>query len=473
MEKSKEYVKNTAILFIGKFATQFISVILLPLYTYFLDTTDYGIVDLLQTYITLFMPIFLLRIDYAVFRFLIDTRNNKNEKEKVITNVILTLIIEILIFIFLAIILKNYISLKYYNLVVINIVTLMISNTLLQTLRGDGKVKDYSISCIITALTTLIFNVFFIVEFNLGAKSLLISSIIANLLCTLYILVKNRIIQNIKLKLFDKAIIENILKYSIPLIPNALSWWIVNVSDRTIIVYFLNAAANGIYTVSCKFANILNSIFSIFSMSWQEAASLHIDDDDGEEFISNMINKIFMLFATIVLGIIVCIPLVFNIVIGEEYKEAYNYIPIVLLGNLFSILTSLIGGIYVAKKMTKEISKTTILSAIINIILNVAFIKNIGLYAASISTVIAYLSMSIYRCIDVQRYLKVKLEYKKIVFYFLIFTLSVIVYYINNLYLNIMNFVIVLIYGIIINKELLLSGQKIIEEKILKRGRVK
>ena len=53
MSKKKDFIKNTLILFIGKFATQFTSFLLLPLYTHYLLTDDYGWVDFLQTYITL------------------------------------------------------------------------------------------------------------------------------------------------------------------------------------------------------------------------------------------------------------------------------------------------------------------------------------------------------------------------------------------------------------------------------------
>ena len=71
MSKNKEYVKNTLILFIGKFATQFVSFLLLPLFTHYLITEDFGWVDLLQSYISLLVPVLTLRLDSSLFRFLI------------------------------------------------------------------------------------------------------------------------------------------------------------------------------------------------------------------------------------------------------------------------------------------------------------------------------------------------------------------------------------------------------------------
>ena len=113
--------------------------------------------------------------------------------------------------------------------------------------------------------------------------------------------------------------IKQLLKYSIPMIPDYLSGWIINVSDRTIISIILGTAMNGIYTVSCKFSNILNSIFSIVNMSWQETASIHIKDNDRDNFFSSMMNNMVKIFSTIGIMMLVCIPLAFNIIIGKSY----------------------------------------------------------------------------------------------------------------------------------------------------------
>ena len=82
MEREKKLIKNTIIVAIGQICTKFISFFLLPLYTALLSTKEYGIVDLLNTYISLLLPIIFLQIDQAIFRLLIDTRKNEDSKDK-------------------------------------------------------------------------------------------------------------------------------------------------------------------------------------------------------------------------------------------------------------------------------------------------------------------------------------------------------------------------------------------------------
>lgn len=466
MSRNKEFVKNTMILFIGKFATQFSSFLLLPLFTHYLLTDDYGWVDLLQSYIMLFVPILTLRIDSSLFRFLIDKRNDEYEKKKIISSgMFLTVIISVLIFI-ICLILQPIIKIKYLFLSIINIVILMLSSVLLQVIRGLGENTVYSISSTIAGGINLVINIFLIICLGFQGDSILIASSIANISVIVYIMKATKIFKYFEYKEITKKQIKELLKYSLPMIPNSLSWWIVNVSDRTIISIFLGSTFNGIYTVACKFSNLLNSIFSIFNISWQETASLHIEDEDRNIFFSSIINKIFYLFASISLILNALIPILYDWIIGESYLNAYNYIPILLYANLWNIMISLLGGIYIALKKTREIAITTSISAIINLLINLVFVRFIGLYAATISTLIAYFSISVYRYIDSKKYIDINISLLKILFYTLIFAVSYFIYYLNNIYLNFVNLVIAMFYFGVINKEIIKSFFVIIQKKL-------
>ena len=266
MDKNKEFLKNTLILFIGKFATQFMSLLLLPLYTHFLIADDFGTVDLLQTYISLFVPIFTLRIDSALFRFLLESRDNKEEQKKIISNAVFILFLSIIFTILFCIIISLVFKIKYFIFVVLNIIVLMISSIMLHILRGFGDNKKYSFVSILTGFFTLLFNIILIVFLKYNASSILISSFLANLICTIYICINLNVFKYFSVQKINKDSVKKIMNYSLPMIPNSLSWWIVNVSDRTIISTFLGVGINAIYTVSCKFSNILSSIFNIFNL---------------------------------------------------------------------------------------------------------------------------------------------------------------------------------------------------------------
>jgi O-antigen/teichoic acid export membrane protein len=200
-------------------------------------------------------------------------------------------------------------------------------------------------------------------------------------------------------------------------------------------------------------------------MSWQESASMHINDDDREEFFSNMVNRVFIGFSCISLMIIAILPFAYNIIIGKDYISSYNYIPILLYANSWNVMISLLGGIYIALKKTKEIANTTIASAMINLLTNLLLIKWIGLYAACISTLISYFLMSIYRHIDIKKYINIKIDYLKIILFTIVFTISTYCYFVNNDYLNYFNLIFTFSYSAYACKSIIKGLKQILIKK--------
>lgn len=453
MEKNKELIKNTIIILLGKFCTQFLSFFMLPLYTNVLSSSQYGAYDLIITYIALFVPIISLQLEMAIFRELIDNRNNKSKSDIIISSGIYSIIIQFLFCSAIYYFISLFLEIPYKNYIIANIFSVMISNVFMQISRGLGKNVEYSISSVIIAILTILLNIVFLIFLKLNVEGMILSSIISNLCGAVYIFIKCKIYKSYKYSSIKKEIIYRLLKYSLPLVPNGLIWWIINVSDRTIISIWLGTGANGIYSVSNKFSGILIQIFNIFNLSWAESASLYINANDKNEFFSNVFNKTLKYSIVGCLLIIAIMPISFNILISKDYSEAYIYIPILLIGMIFNIIVSFIGNIYIAKKLTKEVAKTSFGAGILNIIINIFLINYIGIFAAAISTLLAFLIMSILRMIDVQKYVKIRIDYKEIYKDVIFLILSIIIYYLNQKYISIIFITILLIYIYIENKK--------------------
>lgn len=223
MNKEKQLLKNTAIISIGKICTQIITFFLLPLYTAVLSTEEYGIVDILNTLIFLLIPILTLQIEQGIFRYLLEKKDEKKEQQKVITSSLLFCALQTIIYLILFTIISPLIHNNYKYFLSVNLVANVFSSVLLQTSRGLQDNVTYAIGSFLSGFFTVILNVIFIVFFKMGAYGILTATLIGNVICTLYIVFKKKIYQYIKIKYFDKYVLKNMLKYSIPLIPNALS----------------------------------------------------------------------------------------------------------------------------------------------------------------------------------------------------------------------------------------------------------
>lgn len=467
MSRKKELLKNTIIIFIGKISTQFLSFLLLPLYTSYLSASNYGYVDLIITYVSLFVPIITLEQEMATFRFLVDSRNDELKTKKIISSAVLSSSSIIFIFTIICLAILPFLDIKYKYLIVMNVIIISFSNIFLQAARGLGKNIEYSIACFIIGLITVISNIVLIVFLKYDAAGMIISTIIANIFGIAYLFIKLKLFKYITISSVDKETIKNMTKYSLPLIPNSICWWLINVSDRTLITIFLGTAANGIYSIACKFPSILNSFFSIFSLSWTESASIHINDKDNNVFFSDIINNAIKIFTYISVLLISFLPIIFSIIIKKEYVNSYNYIPILILGSFFSCIVGIYSAIYIAKKDTKKVAITSFLAATINVIVNYLFIKKIKLYAAALSTCIAYFAMMVYRGIDIKKTIKIDYNKKTITETIILFIITLTVYYKCNKILIAIYIFLLLIYIINFNYKTI----KIMYENI--KGKIK
>ena len=468
MSKGKDLAKNTAIVSIGKICTQLITFLLLPVYTAVLSNEEYGVVDLLNTLTSLLLPIVTLQIEQGIFRYLIDCRENNEKQIKLITTIIRFMIIQSIACIVIFLCVSPFIHNEYKYFLMANLLMGIFSSLLLQICRGLGDNATYAIGSFITGAFTVVLNVIFIVAFRWGAYGMLGATAISNFICSVYIFLKRKIYKYIKPKQFDKKILKEIIKYSVPLIPNMISWWIVSASDRTIISAVIGIAQNGIYSAANKFSGVFTTLYSVFNLTWTESASININSEDRDEFFSKILDFVIRFFGCLCLGTIAVMPFVFNILINEKFAEAYYQIPILILGSVFNILVSFVGSIYVAKKLTKEIAKTSIIAAVINIFVNIVLIKSIGLYAASISTVIAYALMFIYRWIDVKKY--VKFNVNKILMFALtiMYGITIFTYYLKNTTISVVVLVIVVVFAIITNLNSVSYLKQIVKDKIKK-----
>lgn len=469
MNRNKELAKNTVILTVGKICTQFVSFLLLPLYTSLLLPEEFGIVDLFNTYIALLVPIFNWQFENGLFRFMLDHRENKVWIKKVFSTVMLTNIFQSIIYLVFFVIAQFFIVSKYKYFLAMDVFLNIFLNTLLQFPRGIGDNTKYSIASFLSATSTVALNVLFIAGFKMGALGMFWATVCSKILTIVYLIYSVKIWQYFSFRAYDRNLFKDISQYSLPLIPNQLSWWVVSASDRTIISYIIGVAANGIYTVANKFSTVFITFYNIFNLSWTESAALHINDEDGEMFLTDTINTMFKLFSSVCIGIIAYMPFVFSIMINKQYNDAYYQIPILMLAVLFQVVVGLYSVIYVSLKKSVEIARTSIYAAIINIIVDICLIKFIGLYAASISTLVAYASMAIYRYFHVKQFVDIKLNKKTVIWTIIMSLLTLVIYYSEKGIWMGENAIVVTVYAIVINKEFIISTIQIIIQKIYRR----
>lgn len=153
--------------------------------------------------------------------------------------------------------------------------------------------------------------------------------------------------------------------------------------------------------------------------------------------------------------------------VGENYLDSYMYIPILLYGNLWNILLGLLGGVYIAYKLTREIAMTTLVSATMNIVIKIVMSPSIGIWAACLSTLISYVVMGVYRLRDIHRFIDIKFDKRKIMILHMLFCTSAMVYFIENKALLITNTILAIFVLVTINKQKVVFAVRYVLKKEL------
>ena len=296
-DTSKELFKNTGIIAIGQMSTKLVNFFLLPLYTALLTTEEYGTVDLLITYSTVLTIVAGLQMNLAVFRYLVTNRDDEARIKQVCSSVVFASALSFFVYAIIFGAISPFLRVSYSWYLLFHVGATIFLNTIASISRGIGKITYYVLGNFLSSSITIILNIVFIAVLRLDLKYMLIAYIAGPIFGGSFVFLKCRMGALFSRRSVDKQCIQKILRYSLPLVPNELSWSVIHASDRVIVSWVLSVAVNGLIAVAAKISSIYTTVFYIFNASWTEQVVLHYSDEGGKEYINAMFDKSVSLFA--------------------------------------------------------------------------------------------------------------------------------------------------------------------------------
>lgn len=398
--KYKKLVKNTAVFTAGSFASKVLSFIIVPLYTYVLSTEEYGQIDIFLTSVNFIVPIISLQIQESMIRFLIGKDTDENT---IVSNCLLVYMLTVP---------ASIISVIVYHLVFkemilsvlfgLSVLTTSFNNIFAHYLRSTGRNVAFAVKGIIETITILSLNILFLVVLKLGVKGYLISMLLAQTVGCFFIVFSGGLICKLNFRNIDILYLKNMLKFSIPLIPNSLMWWIMSAGDKYIINWAMGDGANGLYSLSLKIPTIVSLMYSFFFQAWQMSAIEEDSSKDRKAFYEDvyLITNLFLILLTAFITMMV--NPIFHIM-DPKFMPSWEYVPLLVLATGFNCQATFFGVVYTTTKKTKNVFLTTALGAVVNLITNIILIRRLGLHGVAIGTCMGYFVISIIRGKDVKK----------------------------------------------------------------------
>ncbi len=409
--KTKRLFQNIGFYFLGTFSTKILQFLFIPLYTSYIITSDFGYYNLILSLVSLVIPLLYQSIWEGILRFTIE---EENRFEILSTTNIYCAGISI-IYSILFILLSILIDIQYGFLILIMGLSHMGVSYWQFTARALKQNKIFAISTVANSAVTIALNLYLIIVLNWGILALFLANMIGNISMIIIIESKIKLFKRTKLREFNPILLKSILKYSLPLSINALSWWLITSSNNLVISNRIGVEANGIYAMASRFGSIMTLITSVINMAWLEEAFRTYGDSDKDYYFNSVLN---ILTRIVLSGVAILIPityLFFNFFVFGDYYEGVYLTPIIYLSAAYSTLAAHLGSGFLARKESDIIFKTTLIGGIVSTVGGFLLAKSFGVISVVITSLIGYIIMYLIRAPLLKKRMNLNIDFNALI----------------------------------------------------------
>ncbi len=408
MSRFKKLISNTVVIGIGTFASKLLVFLLMPLYTAWLSTSDFGAAELITSVANFLIPIACVGLSTGIFRF---AAERDCDCEVVFSSSLALLGISLAAFLALSplLLLIEYVR-KYVWLIVLYVLLADLQAVCAHYVRAIDRTPLFAAQGVLNTVLTVGCNVLFLFVLGMGVMGYVLSVVVGNFLTTVFLFFKAQLWRVIKPRKIDRGMMKGLLRFSLPLIPTTLCWLITDLSDRSMVTAICGSAANGIYSAAYKIPTVVTLVASIFLQAWQfSAIAEESDEQERGRFYASVFGGYLSLVMIGAAGLILISPYLTKILLADSYFGAWRYMPTLLCAAALEAIVSFLASVYLVKKKSMHSFITALFGAASNILLNLVLIPVMGPLGAAVATLASYAIVMIARLWDTQRLLRFRL----------------------------------------------------------------
>ena len=409
----RSLVSNTLLFGLSTFGSKLLPFLMMPFFTRVFTQEEYGLRDLLTASANLMIPIISLCIHEAVIRF-------GMEKETRRKDVFTTSLVVIFAGYGLLILCYPFVRMVEYHqgymlFIYLYTLTAALRSVVTHFVRASGFVRLFALDGVSTTVLTAVLNIVFLIPLRMGIQGFLLATILADAFSALSLILLLKLYRFFSLRGFRWFTLREMLRYSVPLMPTAVFWWVTNLSSRYFVTYMAGLEANGLFSAAGAVPRVITLVSTVFIQAWQISAFTEYKTPEGERFYSTVFRGYYTLVFLAASGIILLVKPIMTVLVSAYFYESWRYVPLLVLGVGFSCLVTFLGTIYNAHKSNAMVTITTFLGAGVNIILNLLLIPVMGANGAALATFISFFLVFLIRAVDTRRYMRISMQPPRII----------------------------------------------------------
>ncbi len=352
----RKFAKPFIIYGIGTALVRFTSLLLVPVYTRVFSPSEYGVYDIITSFVTLLYLFGMMQLESGLARFYYE---KKVASERV--SLINTLFSAVLTFSSLLSLVVVIFSTSISNLMfhtsefsssimycALTIPVYNIYSFLSVLVRFEEKPLLFIIISIVQLLIMLSLSILLVVVLKIGLAGVFIGILAGFTVASLILILHYRKVLAFE---FNKIILRELIRFSLPQVPATIISWTNNYANRFVIASYLTLAENGLYSAALKLGSVFLLIDTAIRMAWPPFFWKHFHEENHREIFQKV-------FSRILLGVFSCFWLyalfakeVFQLVTPESFWSASSLLGVIGISNVLFMITNVVGmGPDIAKK---------------------------------------------------------------------------------------------------------------------------
>jgi O-antigen/teichoic acid export membrane protein len=397
-DQIRRLATQSAIYGVGGLVSRILAILLLPLYTSYLSTADYGRIETLVAAAAVFSIVLRMGITSAFFRFYFDSPDPQRRVLIVRTSFWFTMASATFGLVFANVFASQIAhflhigdSQDLVRAAAVGFWAQMNYEQLTSLFRVEERAVAFVIASLANVLITVSATVLLVVVLDEGPLGVLVGNFIGTL-CVYTVLLAYRRYQ-LGLQ-FSRKLLRAMNRFGMPLVPAALALWAINFIDRLFLAHFKGQSEVGVYSVAVRISSAVVFMLIAFRAAWPAFAYSIEDDRDARRTYSYVLTYVVVVTCWVALGLGVLAPwLVRLLARNPSFYRASEAVGLLAFGTAaYAAYTVMAIGSSRARK-TQFNWVIAGFGAIVNIGLNVALIPPYGMIGAAIATAAAYVAL--------------------------------------------------------------------------------
>ncbi len=420
----RNLLKNTGLVSLGTFGSKLLPFILMRLYTAVLSGEEYNTADLITQTAKLLIPFAAVGLTEGMFRLAME--KGKKQKQIFTAGFVIfgggyLLMLPMLLLAFVILRAADAEFSGYIWLIGIYVLTSCLHSLVTQYIRAKDHFAFFSLQGVINTVLVVVFNIAFYLAGNFGVEEYVLSVVFADFLVFLLVFFWEKLWKDlVDPRRIRAGVYLSMLRYSAPLIPMAVSWWVTAVSDRYMVRWFVeDGNISGFYTAAYKIPTLVTLLCTVFSQAWNYSSVAENDEKERSKFFSGVFAFYLCLLFVTASFIVAGSKVLAAIMLDKSYFISWSYMPLLTGATVFSALVTFMGSAYTVRKKSMFSMWTALIGAGLNIVLNFLLIPErlgpmrmagMGAMGAALATLVSYATVFLIRALTARRYVKFNLR---------------------------------------------------------------